>query len=135
MGCRGRDGVGWRAERGGGEWKPHVQFTTIRMQKLRRYTVSYFSLLCTVLRSIVAPVIQYLPFQISKDQALAHPCPLAPHDSLAKPNPCVQMEECLPSYTPGRVESEADLKHEYLGFAKPYDEVLYELKLKYNVSV
>ena len=68
-------------------------------------------------------------------QALAHPCPLAPHDSLAKPNPCVQMEECLPSYTPGRVDSEADLKHEYLGFAKPYDEVLYELKLKYNVSV
>ena len=120
----------------GGEQKGEgrIEIACSSMQKLP-YTVSYFSWLCTVLRSIVAPVIQYLPFQISKDQALAHPCPLAPHDSLAKPNPCVQMEECLPSYTPGRVDSEADLKHEYLGFAKPYDEVLYELKLKYNVSV
>jgi len=25
MGCRGRDGVGWRAEKGRGELKSHVQ--------------------------------------------------------------------------------------------------------------
>ena len=99
-----------------GEWKSHVQFTCIRMQKLRHtVTYMYFSLLCTVLRSTVAPVIQCLPFQISKDQALPHPCPLAPHVSLAKPNPCVHTEECLPSCTPGTVDSEADLKREGVG--------------------